>query len=211
MRNRAAQVRHRGFTFVELVIGMVVTTIVLCALGMFTFGVGENWTQSDSAQSAFLQETMAVERLSHMIREAQLAETNPTIGSMDNSAPPATCMIWTDSNLDGHIQYCELAVLQYIPATQKVVEWAIPATASNALSTTTSFMSDATFLALPNVASTTIADNVLACRFFSIPGVNPTQLPSLEVVLKIQSNNPAVASQVVYTTVALRAPNLSPN
>jgi Tfp pilus assembly protein PilW len=202
---------RRAFTFVELVIGMLVTSIVLSALAVFTFGVSDNWTQSDSSQSAFLRQTMAVERLRHMLREAQLTETNPTPGSLNNSTTPAACMLWTDANGDGHIQYSELSMLQYIPATQKLVIWSIPATSSNASQTTLSIPSEASFLALPNVASAPLADNIQACQIFCTPGSSPTLLPSIEVILEIPGSNSSMSSQLLYTTVALRAPNLNPN
>ena len=204
--------QRRGFTFVELIVGMLVTAIVLCALSVFTFGVGESWQNSDSSQSVFLRQTMAVERLNHILREAQLTESNPTPGSLDNSTTSAACVFWSDANSDGTMQYSELFMLQYVPGTQKLVEWHIPATANNASTTTSSMPSETAFLALPNVVSTPVADHVTACQLYYTPGVNSSSqslLPSIEAILEFQGSNSA-SPAVVSTTVALRAPNLNP-
>jgi len=93
------------------------------------------------------------------------------------------------------------------------VEWTIPATATDANFITPSIPSEAVFANLPNVTSTPIANNVRACQMFAIPCVNTAtqmQRPSLEVILQISGGNPSVPPQVVYTTVALRAPNPNP-
>ena len=205
MLRKADYPRHHGFTFVELMIGIIVTSIVLCALSVFTFGVSQSWTQSESTQSVSLTGTMTVERLNQFVRSAQMIEPNPTPGSLDNSTSPATCMLWTDSNVDGKIEYSELAVFQYQSATDSIVEYTTTATTYCA-----TLPSDTAFLSSPNIIATTVANHVTACQFFAINAASTTQHPSLEMVFKIASSSSAIPDQMVYNTATLRAPNGSP-
>jgi prepilin-type N-terminal cleavage/methylation domain-containing protein len=199
--------RRRGFTFVELMVGIVVTSMVLCALSVFVFGVGENWQNSDTAQSAFLAGSMGVDRLTRLVRSAQMLDPSPTQGSLDNSTAPATCMLWTDNyEADGSIEYCEMTCLQYDQANQRVVAYSIPQTASNAATQTASLMSAASFRALPNVVETPLIHDVSACQFFSIAPTSTTLRPSLEIVLQMTTGDGS-SKTLIYETATLRAPS----
>jgi hypothetical protein len=221
-----------AFTFVELLLGMVVTTMVLGAMMVFTLGVGQGYTQSESAQSVFLSGNMAVDRIQHVIRSAKLIDTNTLVtGSMDNSTPAASCMFWRDdgsvlftdgssgtiaANNDGKIQFSEMGLLQYDQSTSTVWEYNVqwPAGWSAAQITAANWtseppipmMASASFKSSAHVAATPLAHNVKACQFFIIPGTG-TQRPTLEFVLQINNGQ---ASTVEYGAATLRSPNGEP-
>jgi len=44
--------RRRGFTLVELIIGMVVTAMVMLALSVVTFAVANGWQSAEAADNA---------------------------------------------------------------------------------------------------------------------------------------------------------------
>ena len=200
------QYRHRGFTFVELMIGIVVTSIVLTALAVFTFGVGQSWQESDSAQSAFLAGSVGVDRLNSIVRAAQMIDPSPINGSLDNSTSPASCMLWTDNYLiDGHIQYCEMTLLQYDETNQRLVKYSLPQTANNANTQVAGLMSSASFKALPNIVETSVVNSVTGCQIFSINPGSSTPRPSLEFVLQLKTNKGS-SSSLVYTTATVRCP-----
>jgi Tfp pilus assembly protein PilW len=196
--------RAKAFTFVELMLGIVVTSIVLAALGGFTTSVGQYWRTSDSAQSAFLAADMGVDRLNMLVRSAQMIGSAVANGSLDNSAPAASCMLWTDDNVDGKIQYSEITLLQFDPVNQRLVEYTIAPTATNATTQVASLMSAATFLSLPNVTATAIVHELGACEIYSVNSAAGVR-PSLEFVLQMQTSDKSSAS-LVYMTAALRGP-----
>jgi Tfp pilus assembly protein FimT len=201
------RVHHRGFTFVELMMGIVVTAIMMAALAVFAFGVGDNWEDTDQAQSAFLAASAGVDRLNLLVRSAQLIETSPTTGSLNNSTGPASCMIWTDNNpADGLIQYSEMTLLKYDQTNQRLVKITIPSTASNAATQAASLLSDASFAALPNTIITPVVNDVSACQIFSVNPTSTTLHPSLEFVLQMKTSNGSSA-ELVYSTVTLRGPS----
>ena len=216
MRQNRHYPRTKGFTLVELMTGLMITAMVLCSLAVFSFGVSQSWMQSDSSQSTFLRQTLTVERLNHIVRQAQALEPNPTQGSLNDTIPSAACVLWTDTNNDGIIQYSELSMLQYLPTSHTLVQWYIPSSSGVATSIYTPsagapLMSQTSFMAM-GPASLTLADNMDGCQFFSVPGVNTTsqmRRPSLEAVFKLDNGNTLVGPQVIYTSVALRAPILA--
>lgn len=189
----------------ELMIGIIVTSIVLCALAVFIFGVGENWEASDSAQSAFLAASMGVDRLNFIVRSAQMIDANPTPGSLDNSSSPAACMMWTDVNLDGAIQYSEMTLLEYDSAQHLLAQYVIPATANNATTQVSAIMNAASFIALPNIVRIPVVHDVTACEIHSINATRTSIRPSLEFVLELATGSSS-SKTLVYATSALRAP-----
>lgn len=228
------RVRHfrRGFTFVELLVGMIVTAVVLSAMAAFTYGVAEGWSQGESAQTVFLAGSMAADRFNHAIRSAKLIDPNRLVnGSSDNTTPAATCMYWRDDgtvllndgtskfiagNSDGKIQFSEMAMIQFDQATKTVWEYTVqfPAAFTNAqIASVDSTQSPPlplptanVFKASSYVVAKAIAHNVSACQFYLVPGTS-AQRPMLEFVLNIDDGK---ASTVQYGAATIRCPNEEP-
>lgn len=206
MPQRRRQLRPPAFTFVELMIAIVVTSTVMLAVATFVYGVGENWQQSDNSQSAFLAASGGVDRLNVMIRQAQRVDTNPSHGTLDNSGSPAACMLWTDNYIaDGLLQYSEMTLLKYDAAKQTLSQFTIPTTASNAATQTGSLLTASSFAALPNVVETPLIHDVTACQIYTINASSTTPRPSVEVILQMATSNGS-SKTLVYTTASIRAP-----
>lgn len=201
---------RKAFTLIELIIGIAIMTIILAAMAVFSYGVGQGWTQSESAQSVFLAGNLAGHRIERVIRAAKMIDSNATHGSLDDpAAPPAACMFWrNDDNGDGKIQFSEMALLAYDPASQTVLEYTAQPGSKDWTAEPPSFVSPTTFMNTPGVTATPLAHNVTGCQFFPIaPGGN-TQRPSLEYVLRVGDGQ---AQTVQYGTATLRSPNSEPN
>ena len=178
--------------------GIVVTSIVLCALSVFTLGVSDQWMESGSGQSMFLSGTMAVDRLNHLVRGALM---------MDPNATATQCMLWlTDTNADGKIQFGEQALLSYDSVDQELLEYTAPASDTVTNSPSSTLSTPNTFLAAANLSTKVLAHNVTACRFMPLVGGGSVR-SSLEVTLTFTSGTIApVTSATIYTTVTLRTP-----
>ncbi len=107
----------RGFTLVELILGMLVTTLVMGTIAAFMSAVGRGWTASDSTQASTNITAQAHLRMQRMLRQARQIGAVRT-GALDGSATSnAAVLYWKgDANLDNQIQFSELALLEYHPS-----------------------------------------------------------------------------------------------
>jgi prepilin-type N-terminal cleavage/methylation domain-containing protein len=205
MRPRPPKLRSRGFTLVELMVGIVVTTMVLSAMTFFLFGVGDIWHETDAGQSVYLAANRATDRIDRLVRGAKLLDPDFTPGT---GPTPAACMIWAaDNNGDGQIQLSEMALLQYDPTTQTLFQYAIPASVTpNPDTAGATLLTPAAFIATPGVTATPVAHNVTACTF-NVTATNATagNAPVLEVVMTVSDGR---SSTTVYSTSAVRAPQV---
>jgi prepilin-type N-terminal cleavage/methylation domain-containing protein len=212
--------RHhpRGFTFVELMMGMIVTGLVLSALAVFVFSVADGWSGSETVQSIYLSGNMGVDRIDRAIRAASMVDPNTTHGTLDNSGSPAACMFWHDDgdgdaalagfSGDGQIEFCEMSLLIYSPSTQTINLYSMPtpttaAQIAQASLPESQLMTPAAFIASGYVTATPLAHNVTACEFFPVTATS-TERSSLEVIMVVGDSQ---AKTTIYTTATLRCPN----
>lgn len=117
---RCAVRRRAGFTFVELLLGMVITAMVLSALAAFCASLAKSIGDSDDSQSLFLTANQAALRVQNMVRSARcfgLVRAGSTTGA---TSPHAGFLIWKndDGQNPGCIDYEELAWVEQNPAYQ---------------------------------------------------------------------------------------------
>lgn len=209
---------RRGFTFVELMIGMVVTAVVLSALSVFTAAVAAHWETTEAGQSAFLSASLSVDRVSRIVRAAKFLDPAAATGSLDNSTPPAACMCWArDANNDGKMQPSELGLFAYDAASASVLWYTVQypagwtparvAVADAPLSPAV-LPTPAAFLSNPYAAAVPVAHHVVGCQLIPQPVTGPGQRPGLEVVLQVDTGR---SQTLVYSTATLRGPNGAPN
>src|SRR5438874_1445919 len=103
--------RPRGFTFVELMMGLVITSLVLGALSAFTYAMTAAWKQSDSLQLTHMGSNQATVRIQNVIQQAKLIGlVRP--GSLTGTGTAAAMMYWAnDNSADGKIQFAEMGLL----------------------------------------------------------------------------------------------------
>lgn len=107
---------RRGFTFVELCLGLVTTSLVLGATAAFLTGVANAWKASGDAQLTVAESTQTHLKLSNFLQSCN------AVGACDSS----TILVWrADTNGDGAIQSSELAALAY-DSTAKVIQLQFP-------------------------------------------------------------------------------------
>jgi prepilin-type N-terminal cleavage/methylation domain-containing protein len=216
-------IRHpRGFTFVELMLAIGITSLVMAAIASLTFAAATQWRSSDNTQAVSILSTKADGRLESLFRGAKLIGLVRTGGSISSqSATPACAMVWIeDTNLDKAMQVSEMALLQYESATQTLklyrVQWpagwttAQKTTADVIMATTDLNSSDAPedFKELNYVTGVTLLKNVTAASFCVPTLGSTTELQKLDVVLQLLDGN---TKRTRYYSITLRAPNRSPS
>src|SRR4051794_6419052 len=87
--------RRRAMTVVELCIGMVVTAMVLAALGALWYAVAEAWRSTGASQAVASTANQVTLRLETTFRQTRYI-INYESGSLDkgSAATPARAFIW---------------------------------------------------------------------------------------------------------------------
>jgi prepilin-type N-terminal cleavage/methylation domain-containing protein len=179
---------RRGFTFIELMMGIVVTAIVLAALSVFVFGVADGWTNAESAQSIFLSGNMAIDRIDRALREATSVAC----------PAPTDCLFWHDDNGDGVMQLSEISLLEY-DGSAAIGRYDIASTNSYAGTVLSSLPTPATLKNYGAIA-TPLAHNISGCQFLSVTAA-AGERTSAEMILNVGQGR---EKTTLYTTATLR-------
>src|SRR4051794_14624940 len=89
--------RRRGFTLVELTLGLLVTTFVAAAVSAFLLAVSRCWNETANVQNGVIRASQFTTRLGQRLQDAK------RIGYWrDGSANDGGLIFWQrDTNLDG--------------------------------------------------------------------------------------------------------------
>jgi prepilin-type N-terminal cleavage/methylation domain-containing protein len=216
--------RRSGFTLLELMIGMVITSLVMTAVAAVLSAVGQGWKQNGTVQSTSNGTVQTHLRVQRLIKSAhQLGAYR--VGAISGTATlPAAIMMWkSDANHDNKVQFSELALLIHDdPAgggNGSVIYYDVlyPTTWTAAQKTaadTPALADDEiykdsnidTFKNLSNVRATTIAKDVIGVEFRKIDGSSVVR-PAFEYLVSLQKNG---KTELEYGTVAVRTPTTLP-
>jgi hypothetical protein len=221
---RSSARSNRAFTLVELSIGLLVTALVLGAVGAFTLSVSRAWENSDEMQSSSLTSSQVTMRLLNELRTVQgigaviSGTTAPNVSRA--TVPPAAVLLWKrDGNppnytdADGRIQYSELEVIEYEPSADKNTGhslYAYTATPLIDLQMSRNVFNDpATIGEFKKVATRRrLATNLDGAKFYVLNGASTVQRPVFEFALSFVRDK-TVTTQ--YGAVSLRAPATQPS
>jgi type II secretory pathway pseudopilin PulG len=221
--DRATRARC-GFTLIELMLGMVVTTLVMAAIGGVMTAVARGWSQSEDTQATSNITSQTHLRLQRILKAAkQLGACRP--GALDGTAAQsAALMIWkADANADGKVQFSELGLIAYEPGATadsseiRYYEVAYPSTwtlAQKQTADTPALANDeiykdsdiTTFRTMANVRSTVLARSIAGTEFHRADGATVVR-PTFEYLLNFQKGS---TTELEYGTVAVRTPTTLP-
>jgi type II secretory pathway pseudopilin PulG len=215
--------RRRGFTLVELIIGMVMTVMVLSALAAVATAVSMGWQNADSADSAFVTGSQVQTRLVQWLRPA-ITLGAVQKGTLNSSTSPAMLFFWkgdlqdaSNPTGDGKIEFNEIGLLSYDSASKELrvydandwSTWSASAqSAANAIAGTTyinSIANSTDFMAAcPNYR--VVMRNV---HGVALNTVTASGKQLVEFVIKLQDSKDEVT--VHYGTVSLRTSTTASN
>lgn len=204
----------------ELMLGMVVTSLVMVAVGGLTTAVGRGWTQANSSSQASNVLAQSNLRLLKYLKAARQIGTVRTGSLTSTAGNPAAVMLWKgDANRDGLTQFSELAMIEYSPTDKTVMLYQVsyPSSWTSAQKTTadTPAMDDDdiydpavtdTFKTMNYVTSTVLLRNVSGCEFHKKDSYG-TVRPSFEYLLNVDQGG---TTHTQYGTVAERVPSTLP-
>lgn len=227
---------RRALTVVEMTLGMVVTAMVLGALGALWYAVGEAWRSTGASQALASTTNQVNLRLESTFRQARFV-INFEPGTLDKgtSATPARAFIWRGDFwnraaqkatppdfktplVDGAVQIAELGLLEYDPVNARVNLYRVKDAAG-----LTNAQRDAacevptfdrlnqsqtrdSFKTLDFVECAVLADGVTAFRL-GIPQAQPGSRPVVEFTMDVSRKG---TTNRLNGTAALRSPSTQP-
>jgi|GEM_PF-4628588 len=188
---------RRGFTFIELCLGLVTTSLVMSAAAAFMMGVATTWKASGDAQATAAESTQTNLKLQSFFRSCNALGGSTTI----------SVLVWrADNNGDNTIQSSELAALTYDPAL-KILQLHFPTVSGAGDSTWTEAefyhpTATSVFSSLPRVSRLVLA-RVSAAHFAILRGSGAMAKPIVEFDLSVTRDAKVKRH---YGSVALRKP-----
>jgi hypothetical protein len=206
--------RQRGFTFVELCLGLLVTALVMSALATFTLAMCSAWQGAGQTATLTLKGNQIAAVIQKEVRNSLLLGACQA-GSSDGSAAAAAVLIWkNDLNSDGFIQAGEVDMLMHDTANHQLVLYSGTPSDLTLWSYSTVFKASGTISGfISGRHPVVLASNVYGVVFATSSATSTTLNPSLQFALKILSNDAAGTPQMMvqYGAVTLRSPAAQPN
>jgi type II secretory pathway pseudopilin PulG len=199
---------RRGFTFVELCFGLIITALVMAALASFSLAMSTAWQNAGSSQAILLAANQDVRLLEAKIRPCALTGGWQP-GSLDGSASlPAAVLLWTaDNNGTGVVNFSEVMLIEHDPQAQqiKLYQAQIPLTVPDLIYSYANIFSQASCIDTfkSGLTPTVLFGNVIGAQFHVGAANSATSRPFVEFALTVKSGN---QMQVVYGDATLRAP-----
>jgi type II secretory pathway pseudopilin PulG len=210
--------QRRGFTLVELMLGLLVTSLVMAALSLLLAAVGQGWKQSEATQEGATMTSQVHLRIQKCLKSAALIGVIRP-GSIDNMAPQSAAMlIWkNDANRDWKIQFSEMALIEYDKDAGELLYYqadfsgmsaAAAADNDTTLPSNNSLYDDARIAQFKGsyVSYTKLARNVIGCAFHKNDAYTAVR-PAIDYIFKITG---PTGTETDYGTVALRTPATMP-
>jgi type II secretory pathway component PulJ len=213
--------RTRGFTAMELMLGMIITSLVMVAITGLTTAVGRGWTHCNSAQATSNAMVQSHVRLLRILKAARQIGTTRQGSLTSTAGSPAAVMLWKgDANRDDKTQFSELAMIEYSSSDKTLllyeVEYPSNWTSSQKTTADTPALDDDdiydpnvidTFKGMNYVTSAVLVKSVSGVQFRKIDS-SSTIRPALEYLLNIERN--ATTTETEYGSVAIRVPATMP-
>jgi prepilin-type N-terminal cleavage/methylation domain-containing protein len=166
--SRSGPCNPRGFTLVELMLGLAVSAIVAAAAGGMLVAAADVFRSADSSQSAAMTAERVVARLAGSLASCR------RVGAVTNPASGFTMSYWAaDTNADGVPQLSEMTVVRWLSADRTLKLYKqVGLSAAADVTVSKSQMDDsawpATFLALSTCQTLPVATTTADAQISSL-------------------------------------------
>jgi hypothetical protein len=210
-----------AFTFIEMLIGMAITAVVLLALAGATLSVADTWVAADGSEQLDIQCAQIFNRLEHYLSPAKyIAQVQP--GSLTGTGAGGSLFYWAVDNYNGVAdeapQLDEMAYIVHDPVAQTLWLWQpIPLAQMNTTQladaattlTNAEFTNASWVTTFKSISSATpLGHNVTGATFAVDDLTSTTQRPMVEITLALNRAPQPTATQ--YNAIMLRAPDTQP-
>jgi hypothetical protein len=212
-------VARRAFTFIELCLGLIVTSLVMGAMAAFALAMSTAWKSAETSQSMSLLANQTIVRVQNEIRQCKLIGALRS-GTSGGSGDIVAVLLWkADTSGDGLIQGNEVSLLEYHSNSHTLrLYYAGQPDASGTWSYDDTFTDEDTLESFKtNRSYVILARNVYGAEFSSSGTSGTSRSPSLHFGLKLMVDDTRSGSAsgmqkltVLYGTATLRAPLSEP-
>jgi type II secretory pathway component PulJ len=216
-------VTPRGFTLIELCLGLVITSLVMGAMAAFSLAMSTAWKSAESSQSISLLANQTVVRLQNEIRQSKMIGA-VRAGTSAGTSSNAAVLLWkADTSGDGYIQGNEVSLIEHDVASHTLrLYYSGQADAAGTWSYGSTFTASATLNNFKtNRNYKVLARNVYGAVFQSTGTTGTSQSPTLHFALKFMVNDTQANSSqrvaggmeklmVQYGSASLRVPLTQP-
>jgi prepilin-type N-terminal cleavage/methylation domain-containing protein len=194
---------RRGFTLIELCLGLIIVAMVMSALAAFALAVSNCWKYSDASEASAISGNQAVIRLQRRLHDAK------RVGYC-RPAPQAALVYWTgDADGDGRMQFSELAMIRF-DETEHTLELrqAVVALGDSDATVTFAELSDASIIQRVQDSSSAVplVQHVTDASITVEHANDPSVAPTVQVALVLPSLSPAQPTTTQLVAATLRGP-----
>jgi prepilin-type N-terminal cleavage/methylation domain-containing protein len=203
---------RRGFTLVELSMGMLIMTIILAALGGLAVALTSGWKATEVQDGLQIARRQTSAQMYHNVRSAKFIGA-ATADKLDSSGPGprrgAAVMFWKGDKDPGPVMYAyQIGVIEHDLDTSTLRLYQLPQTASGAMTPFKAMDIDDqvdvdAFKGLPGATCQIIGRNVHSVTFKLLPISSTRQTQSMEFRIQYKSGE---QEQLEYGTATLRGP-----
>ena len=220
---RISRIHPRGFTFIELMIGLIITAMIMAAMAAVLTGVAEGWQAGNVSQSTQMQANQIYTRVQKLLSGAKYVIL-PANGGTGSSI-----LFWANDDLiaDSTVEAGELGLIEWDSTTSSLYLYeAAPNLTGSELTaaetklnwntleslTPSQFESwsyiQPTTLGGPGSSGNANALQITGANFYVTGLTSTTQLPIVEFSLTFTKNGQSVT---LYNSTTLRGPSTQPN
>jgi len=209
---------HRGFTFVELMMGLVITSMIMVAVTAIMTSVARGWNDQRVTQSTQLQANQVYARVQRILSAAKYV-----VSPANNHSSSSDILFWAnDYNADGAVEAGELGLIE-LDTTTNTLYYYSSSSQTGAASTQMSWSTlqsltaaqlkgwsymQKTALGGPGNSGNANALQVTGAQFYVTGLSSTTQLPIVEFTLGFKKNGQYVT---LYNCTTMRSPTTQPN
>jgi prepilin-type N-terminal cleavage/methylation domain-containing protein len=218
-----SRIHPGGFTFIELMIGLVITAMIMAAMAAVMTSVAEGWQAGNVSQSTQMQANQIYNRVQKILSGAKYVIL-PTDGGSGNEI-----LFWANDNLiaDSTVEAGELGLIEWDSTTSSLYLYEAPSNLSGSQLTAAETQLDWTALQTltpaqfegwsyiqpttlggPGASGNADALQITGANFYVTGLGSTTQLPIVEFSLTFTKNGQNVT---LYNSTTMRGPSTQPN
>jgi prepilin-type N-terminal cleavage/methylation domain-containing protein len=206
---RMQNIRRRGFTLVELSMGMLIMAIILAALGALALAMSSGWKATETQDNLQVARRQTSTQMYYNVRSAKyigVATADNISGSLNKGG---AVMFWKGDKDPGTTMYAyQVGLIEHDIDSATLRLYQLPQTATGAMVPfKAGDIDDASdvenFRKLPGINCQIIGRNVYDVTFKMLPATSGRQAQSLEFNIKYKSGE---QEQLEYGTATVRGP-----
>jgi prepilin-type N-terminal cleavage/methylation domain-containing protein len=212
MYRRRKQIdRSRGFTLIELTMGMLIMVIIIAALGGLSLALSSGWKASETQDNLQVARRQTSTQMYYNVRSAKFIGYAAGDGL---SKKGAAVLFWKGDKDPGTIMRAyQVALIEHDVDTATLRMYQLPQTASGAntefkLGDIDEDCDVENFKKLTGISSQVIGRNVADVTFKLLPASSTRQTQCLEFQIKYKSGE---QQQLEYGTATVRGPQTPAN